>query len=59
MGHWHLAIFISFLVMLIGLSIHWSVVLIGALLPFVPMVTLVLRRRRERTATQQGEDGQN
>lgn len=59
MGHWYFVLFISLLVMMIGLSIHWTVVLAGALLPFVPMVTLLLRRRRARNAVQQKETGGN
>lgn len=56
MGHWYLVLFVSLLVMMIGMSIHWTVVLAGALLPFVPMVTLLLRRRREPPAAPQQED---
>jgi uncharacterized membrane protein YjjP (DUF1212 family) len=59
MGYWYLALFISFLVILIGLSLHWSVVLAGALLPFVPLVSLVLRRRRRDAASRREVDPGN
>jgi len=47
-GRWYLVLLISFLLILIGLFSHWSILLAGALLPFVPMLGLLLRRRRQR-----------
>jgi hypothetical protein len=40
---------------LVGLYIHWSVVLAGALLPFIPVIAELQRRRRaRRTAAHDG-----
>lgn len=48
MGTWYLSLVVSLLFILIGLYIHWSVVLFGLILPFVPMVSFVRSRRAER-----------
>ena len=45
---WYLSLAVSLLLIMVGLYTHWSVSLAGALLPFVPLVTLLLRSRRER-----------
>ncbi len=52
-GRWYLVLLISFLLILIGLFSHWSILLAGALLPFVPMLGLLLRRRRQRLSPRQ------
>ncbi|UCG73323.1 MAG: hypothetical protein JSV45_02775 [Chromatiales bacterium] len=57
MAHWYLVLLVSFVVMLVGLSIHWTVVLAGALLPLVPLVTLLLRRRRRNAAQKNAGEG--
>lgn len=48
MGAWYLSLAGSLLLILVGLYIHWSVVLLGLVLPFLPMVVFVLQRRAER-----------
>lgn len=57
MAHWYLVLLVSFVVMLVGLSIHWTVVLAGALLPFVPLVALLLRRRQRNAAQKNAGEG--
>ncbi len=46
MGGWFWLLTLGLFLVLIGLYLHWSVVLLGALLPFVPVVAEWLRRRR-------------
>ena len=46
MGGWFWLLALGLFLVLIGLYLHWSVVLLGALLPFVPVVAEWLRRRR-------------
>lgn len=46
MGSWLWLLALGFFLVMIGLYIHWSVVLAGALLPFVPVVAALKRRRR-------------
>ena len=46
MGGWFWLIALGLCMVLIGLYIHWSVVLIGALLPAIPVLAELLRRRR-------------
>lgn len=48
MGTWFISLSAALFVILIGLYIHWSVVLAGALLPFVPLLTELLRLRQAR-----------
>lgn len=50
MGTWYISLAASLLVILVGMYVHWTVVVAGLLLPFVPMVTFVLARRAERRA---------
>ena len=33
----------------VGLFTHWSVILLGALLPFAPLIAEILRRRRPKS----------
>jgi hypothetical protein len=49
MGAWYLSLSGSLLLIFIGLYTHWSILLIGALLPFVPMATYLLQRNRSAT----------
>ena len=61
MGTWYLSLAVSLFLVLIGIYIHWSVVLIGLMLPFVPMISFLLERRRKRAGkdpeqTAQGQD---
>ncbi|MEO7385399.1 MAG: hypothetical protein ABIX37_00535 [Gammaproteobacteria bacterium] len=46
MGGWFWLIALGLFLVLVGLYMHWSIVLLGALLPFVPVVAEWLRRRR-------------
>ena len=48
MGTWFISLSAALFVILIGLYIHWSVVLAGALLPFIPLLTELLRLRQAR-----------
>lgn len=48
LGTWYLSLAGSLLLVLVGMYIHWSVVVLGLLLPFLPMVSFVLARRTER-----------
>ncbi len=53
-GAWYLSLGVSLFLVLIGIYIHWSVVLVGALLPVWPMIATLVERRRARDA---GGDG--
>ena len=46
MAAWSLLIVTGLLLMFLGLFTHWSIIVIGAVLPFVPIALEVLRRRR-------------
>lgn len=48
MSGWFWLIALGLFLVLIGLYLHWSVVLLGALLPFVPIVAELLRRRKKK-----------
>lgn len=48
MGPWLWLIALGLLLVLVGLYIHWTVVLAGALLPFIPVIAELLRRRSRR-----------
>jgi hypothetical protein len=50
LGTWYLSLAASLLLILLGMYVHWTVVIAGLLLPFVPMVTFVIARRAERRA---------
>jgi hypothetical protein len=56
-GTWYLSLAISLFLVLIGLYIHWSVVLLGLLLPFIPMVSFLMMRRAARKRDQQAGNG--
>ena len=47
MGAWYFSIGVSLLLVFIGLYTHWSIILLGALLPFVPLVTFLINRGRD------------
>jgi len=57
MGGWFWLIALGLFLVLIGLYMHWSVILLGALLPFVPIVAELLRRRRARSAPPDPPEG--
>ncbi|MFW2406108.1 MAG: hypothetical protein ACN4GT_15155, partial [Gammaproteobacteria bacterium] len=48
LGTWYLSLAGCLLLVMVGMYIHWSVVVIGLLLPFLPMLSFVLARRTER-----------
>jgi len=48
LGTWYLSLAASLTLILIGMYIHWSVVVFGLFLPFIPMLSFVLSRRAER-----------
>lgn len=47
MGAWSLLLGLGLALVFIGLFTHWSVMVLGALLPFVPVVVELVRRRRD------------
>jgi hypothetical protein len=47
-GTWYLSLAASLLLILIGLYVHWSVVLFGLVLPFIPIVSFLMMRRASR-----------
>ena len=47
MGAWYFSLGASLLLVFIGLYTHWSIILLGALLPFVPLVTFLINRGRD------------
>ncbi len=57
MGAWYLSLAGSLVLIMIGMYIHWSIVLLGFLLPFLPMVSFLLARRAERRDAERGGDG--
>lgn len=46
MAGWFWLIALGLFLVLFGLYIHWTVVLLGALLPVIPVLAELLRRRR-------------
>jgi hypothetical protein len=46
-GAWYLSIGGSLLLVFIGLYTHWSIILLGAVLPFVPLVTFLMNRGKD------------
>jgi hypothetical protein len=48
MGAWSLLIMLGILLIFVGLFTHWSMILAGALLPFLPVIAEIVRRRRKR-----------
>ncbi len=57
MGAWYLSLAVSLFLILIGIFIHWSDVMVGLMLPFVPMISIVLVRRRQRASGDLSESG--
>jgi len=55
MGTWYLSLAFSLFLILVGMYIHWSIVLAGLLLPFVPMISILLDRRRRRVSGEGSE----
>jgi UDP-N-acetylmuramyl pentapeptide phosphotransferase/UDP-N-acetylglucosamine-1-phosphate transferase len=48
MGSWSLAVSAGICLVLLGLVTHWSLIVVGALLPVWPVVSALLQRRRQR-----------
>jgi len=46
MGTWYLSLAGSLLLVFVGLYTHWLLVLIGAVLPFLPLLGFLVRRRK-------------
>jgi len=46
-GAWYFSLGFSVLLVFIGLYTHWSIILLGALLPFVPLVIFLLNREKD------------
>lgn len=46
MNLWYFHLTLALLLVFMGLFMHWTVVLAGAIWPFVPVVRELLRRRR-------------
>ena len=44
MGTWYLSLAGSLVLVLVGLYTHWLIILVGVLLPFVPLLSYVARR---------------
>jgi hypothetical protein len=49
MGAWYLVIGASLLLILIGLYTHWTIFLLGAALPFMPLVFFLYKRSRRES----------
>lgn len=49
MGAWSLLLATGITLIFIGLYTHWSIALIGALLPFLPVLSALIRRRQRNT----------
>lgn len=48
MGSWSILLAVGLTLVLFGLFTHWVISLIGALLPFLPVISELRRRRRKR-----------
>lgn len=48
MGAWSLLLMLGLVVAFTGLFTHWSLIVIGALLPVIPIVSTLVGRRRRR-----------
>ena len=57
LGTWYLSLAGCLLLVMIGMYIHWSLVLLGLLLPFLPMVSFLLARRAGRRDVERGGEG--
>ena len=45
-GGWYLGLGVSLLLILIGLYTHWTIILLGAVLPFIPLLSFLRNRDR-------------
>jgi hypothetical protein len=46
MGGWTILLAVGLGLIFLGLFTHWTLILLGALLPFVPVVMALRKRRR-------------
>lgn len=58
MGAWYLSLAGSLFLIMIGMYIHWSVVLLGLLLPFIPMLSFLRSRRAQRLRAGEADDSE-
>ena len=56
MGSWYLSITVSLVLIFIGLTTHWIVMLIGALMLFIPPLSMLIQHRRERLGRERVAD---
>jgi len=56
MGSWSLLVAVGIFLVLVGLYTHWIVILAGALLPVLPVVAELRRRRRARSEADDRRD---
>jgi hypothetical protein len=54
MGAWNALLAVGFVLIFVGLFTHWSVIALGALLPFVPVVVSLWRLRRRAAGDRSG-----
>jgi hypothetical protein len=54
MGAWSLLLAFGLGLVFLGLFTHWSIIVVGALLPFVPVVAEIIRRRSGRRTDRNG-----
>ena len=57
LGTWYLSLAGCLLLVMMGMYIHWSIVLLGLMLPFLPMVSFLLARRAERRNAKRDGEG--
>lgn len=48
MGGWAILLAIGFGLIFLGLFTHWSLIALGAALPFIPVIAALRKRRRDR-----------
>ena len=48
MGAWYLSLAGSMFLVLIGMYIHWTVVVFGLILPCIPILSVLVARRKAR-----------
>jgi hypothetical protein len=53
-GAWSILIALGILVAFTGLFTHWSLIVVGALLPLIPVVVELAKRRRAATEKDPG-----
>ena len=51
MAAWYLVLAVSLCLIFLGLTTHWSLIAVGAVLPFVPVLQMLRARLRSRRAS--------